>query len=233
MMESKVLIIDDDIELCSLLKKCISGTGMEADTAHTGAKGMALFEQGAYCLVVLDVMLPDINGFSLLEQIREADNIPILMLTAKNEEADKVRGLGLGADDYLTKPFGLKEFLARVNSLIRRSTILNASRPAGKSRLSFQGIIIDNESRMVKVNNRDVTLTAKEFDLLYFLAENQGRIFTKQQLYNQVWNDEYAYDDSNIMSFISKLRKKIEHTASGPEYIQTVRGVGYRFNQEV
>lgn len=232
MIDYKILVIDDDIELCNLLKKCLSSAGLPSTIANTGANGMSVFEQGAYCLVVLDVMLPDINGFSLLEQIRNRDNVPILMLTAKNEEEDKVKGLGLGADDYLTKPFGIKEFLARVNSLIRRNTILNDKMPDYDSELCFKDISIDSRNRTVVVKNQNVKLTAREFDLLHFLAVNRGKIFTKQQLYNQVWNDEYAYDDSNIMSFISKLRKKIEVAPDSPEYIQTVRGVGYRFSQE-
>jgi DNA-binding response OmpR family regulator len=233
MTEHKVLIIDDDVELCNLLEKCLSTSGLTASAANTGAQGLSLFNRGTYCLVVLDVMLPDISGFSLIEQIRRCGNVPILMLTAKNEEDDKVRGLGLGADDYLTKPFGIREFLARVNSLIRRNTVLNYDAPSDKNEIRFTGITIDSRNRAVIVNYKDVKLTAKEFDLLYFLAVNRGRIFTKQQLYNQVWNDEYAFDDSNIMSFISKLRKKLESAPNSPEYIQTVRGVGYRFNREL
>lgn len=231
-MKNEILVIDDDIELCSLLKKCLSSEGFSSNIANTGANGMSVFKKGAYCLVVLDVMLPDINGFSLLEQIRSCDNVPILMLTAKNEEEDKVKGLGLGADDYLTKPFGIKEFLARINSLIRRNTVLKYGLPGNESEMRFNGITINSRNRAVIANNQEVKLTAKEFDLLHFLAVNRGKIFTKQQLYNQVWNDEYAYGDNNIMSFISKLRKKIEVTPDSPEYIQTVRGVGYRFNQE-
>lgn len=233
MIEHKILIIDDDVELCNLLEKCLSSDGMTTSIANTGAKGLSLFSQGAYCLVVLDVMLPDISGFSIIEEIRNSNNVPVLMLTAKNEEEDKVKGLGLGADDYLTKPFGIKEFLARVNSLIRRNTVLKYGLPGNESEMRFNGITIDSRNRAVIVNNQEVKLTAKEFDLLHFLAVNRGKIFTKQQLYNQVWNDEYAYGDNNIMSFISKLRKKIEVAPDSPEYIQTVRGVGYRFSQEV
>ncbi len=232
MIENKVLIVDDDIELCSLLERCLSSAGLASVLANTGASGISAFKQEEYCLVVLDVMLPDVNGFSLLEQIRSRNNVPILMLTAKNEEEDKVKGLLLGADDYLTKPFGIKEFLARVNSLIRRNTVLNYGVPGDKSEMHVNGITIDSRNRTVIINNHEVSLTAKEFDLLHFLAANRGRIFTKQQLYNQVWNDEYSYDDSNIMSFISKLRKKMEVAPNSPVFIQTVRGVGYRFNQE-
>lgn len=233
MTEYKVLIIDDDVELCNLLERCLLNTGMVVTKAHAGARGMSLFQGATFCLVVLDVMLPDINGFSLLEQIRSESTVPILMLTAKNEEDDKVNGLRLGADDYLTKPFGIREFLARVDSLIRRNTMLNYGVNLQNGKLCFDGIVINGTNRTVCVNSNFVELTAKEFDLLYFLAENKGKIFTKRQLYNNVWHDEYSFDDSNIMSFISKLRRKIEMCPETPKYIQTVRGVGYRFNQGV
>lgn len=171
-------------------------------------KGIKLFNNNEYKLIVLDIMLPDINGLSLLSKIRNKSNIPILMLTAKNTEEDKVLGLRLGADDYLTKPFGINEFLARIESLIRRYTTFNDNFHNKKNFLQFKNLTIDFENRTVLIDNNLVILTAKEFDLLYFLASNQGKIYTKKQLYNQVWNDEYAFDDNNIMSFISKLRKK-------------------------
>ncbi|MCM3033030.1 response regulator transcription factor [Niallia sp. MER 6] len=231
MTTHKALIIDDDTELCKLLQNCLATAGTEADVAHTASNGISLFLNGHYHVAILDVMLPDINGFSLLEQIRQNSNIPILMLTAKGDETDKVKGLQLGADDYLTKPFGIREFLARIESLIRRNTILNAhDSKALNSKLTFPTITFDADNRSVFIDSEFVKLTAKEFDLLYFLACNKGRIFTKSQLYNQVWHDEYAFDDNNIMSFISKLRKKIENPAKGLLFIETIRGVGYRFN---
>ena len=158
-------------------------------------------------------------------------NIPVLMLTAKSSEEDKVFGLRLGADDYLTKPFGINELLARVNSLIRRYTTLNPF-TADIDSISLKDMVIDKLNRTVTVKDIPVLLTGKEFDLLLFLASNKGRVFTKKQIYSQVWEEEYAFDDSNIMSFISKLRKKIEPDPDHPFYILTVRGVGYRFNKE-
>jgi DNA-binding response OmpR family regulator len=153
------------------------------------------------------------------------------MLTAKGEEIDKVTGLRLGADDYLTKPFSINELMARVQSLIRRYTTFNQT--ATPDILSFKGLLIDKGDRTVKSDGDSVELTGKEFDLLLFLASSKGRVFTKKQIYTQVWNDEYAFDDNNIMSFISKLRKKIEPDPESPIYILTVRGVGYRFSGEV
>ena len=185
----------------------------------------------SYSLIILDVMLPDIDGFQILQKIRDTSNIPVLMLTAKSSEEDKVFGLRLGADDYLTKPFGINELLARVNSLIRRYTTLNPF-TADIDSISLKDMVIDKLNRTVTVKDIPVLLTGKEFDLLLFLASNKGRVFTKKQIYSQVWEEEYAFDDSNIMSFISKLRKKIEPDPDHPFYILTVRGVGYRFNKE-
>ena len=230
---NKVLIIDDDKELCALMKKCIEQEKLSAVTVYNGIEGVRLIDENkdSYSLIILDVMLPDIDGFQILQKIRDTSNIPVLMLTAKSSEEDKVFGLRLGADDYLTKPFGINELLARVNSLIRRYTTLNPF-TADIDSISLKDMVIDKLNRTVTVKDIPVLLTGKEFDLLLFLASNKGRAFTKKQIYSQVWEEEYAFDDSNIMSFISKLRKKIEPDPDHPFYILTVRGVGYRFNKE-
>ena len=207
---NKVLIIDDDKELCALMKKCIEQEKLSAVTVYNGIEGVRLIDENkdSYSLIILDVMLPDIDGFQILQKIRDTSNIPVLMLTAKSSEEDKVFGLRLGADDYLTKPFGINELLARVNSLIRRYTTLNPF-TADIDSISLKDMVIDKLNRTVTVKDIPVLLTGKEFDLLLFLASNKGRVFTKKQIYSQVWEEEYAFDDSNIMSFISKLRKKI------------------------
>ena len=230
---NKVLIIDDDKELCALMKKCIEQEKLSAVTVYNGIEGVRLIDENkdSYSLIILDVMLPDIDGFQILQKIRDTSNIPVLMLTAKSSEEDKVFGLRLGADDYLTKPFGINELLARVNSLIRRYTTLNPF-TADIDSISLKDMVIGKLNRTVTVKDIPVLLTGKEFDLLLFLASNKGRVFTKKQIYSQVWEEEYAFDDSNIMSFISKLRKKIEPDPDHPFYILTVRGVGYRFNKE-
>ena len=230
---NKVLIIDDDKELCALMKKCIEQEKLSAVTVYNGIEGVRLIDENkdSYSLIILDVMLPDIDGFQILQKIRDKSNIPVLMLTAKSSEEDKVFGLRLGADDYLTKPFGINELLARVNSLIRRYTTLNPF-TADIDSISLKDMVIDKLNRTVTVKDIPVLLTGKEFDLLLCLASNKGRVFTKKQIYSQVWEEEYAFDDSNIMSFISKLRKKIEPDPDHPFYILTVRGVGYRFNKE-
>ena len=229
-----VLIIDDDKELCKLMKKCVDQENLSAVVAHGGLEGLQMLEENkdACSLIILDVMMPDLDGFQVLQKIRGKSNVPVLMLTAKSDEEDKVSGLRLGADDYLTKPFSINELMARVNSLIRRYTTLNPVVGSEAATMLLKDMVIDKTSRTVTVKNMPIELTGKEFDLLLFLASNKGRVFTKKQIYTQVWEEEYAFDDSNIMSFISKLRKKIEPNPEQPFYIQTVRGVGYRFNKE-
>ncbi len=231
---NKVLIIDDDNELCALMKKCVEQENLSALIAPRGITGLRLADENKdnLSLIILDVMMPDLDGFQVLQKIRETSNVPVLMLTAKSDEQDKVSGLRLGADDYLTKPFSINELMARVNSLIRRYTTLNQMAGTESECMALKEMVIDKINRTVSVRNIPVELTGKEFDLLLFLATSKGRVFTKKQIYTQVWEEDYAFDDSNIMSFISKLRKKIEPDPEHPFYIQTVRGVGYRFNKE-
>lgn len=185
-----------------------------------------------YQLVILDVMMPGMDGFETLEKIRAENSLPILMFTSKNDSASKVRGLRAGADDYLTKPFDMDELIARIVSLIRRYTCFN--QPDGTpQQLHFDGLEIDLESRSITTINGIYELPPKEFDLLLFCAKNQGKILTKQRIYEEVWGEEYFYDDSNIMAIISRLRKKLEENPGSPKYIQTIKGIGYRFNKEV
>lgn len=230
------MIIDDDKELCALMKKCIEQENMSAMIVYDGIEGLRLIDKNkndsSLSLIILDVMMPGMDGFQVLKKIREVSNIPVLMLTAKSNEEDKVSGLRLGADDYLTKPFSINELMARVNSLVRRYKTLNPAFTEDTNCIILRDMTIDQENRTVSVHAVPVDLTSTEFDLLLFFASNKGRIFTKKQIYMQVWKDAYAFDDSNIMSFISKLRKKIEPDSDKPFYIQTVRGVGYRFNKE-
>ena len=231
---NKVIIIDDDKELCTLMKKCVEQENLTAIIANGGIEGLQMLEENknVCSLIILDIMMPDLDGFQVLQQVRQTSNVPVLMLTAKSGEEDKVSGLRMGADDYLTKPFSINELMARVNSLIRRYTLLNPTSSTETDCMVFQGMTIDNLNRLVFMNDVQVELTGKEFDLLSFLAANKGKVFTKKQIYTHVWEEEYAFDDSNIMSFISKLRKKIEPDPEHPFYILTVRGVGYRFNRE-
>ena len=229
---NKVLIIDDDKELCTLIKRSIQSERIDADFCNTGKEGLRKLKGTEYQLVILDVMMPGMDGFETLEEIRKESSLPILMFTSKNDSVSKVRGLRMGADDYLTKPFDMDELIARIVSLIRRYTRFNQQDKA-LQQLAFDGLIIDLENRSAATENGTFELPPKEFDLLLFCAKNQGKILTKQQIYEEVWGKEYFYDDSNIMAIISRLRRKLEINPTSPKYIQTIKGFGYRFNREV
>lgn len=229
---NKVLIIDDDKELCTLIKRSVLSENIEADICNTGKEGLKKLKEKEYQLVILDVMMPGMDGFETLEEIRKGNSLPILMFTSKNDSASKVRGLRAGADDYLTKPFDMDELIARIVSLIRRYTRFNG-KDGTPQQLDFDGLKIDLENRSITTVNGTFELPPKEFDLLLFCAKNQGKILTKQRIYEEVWGEEYFYDDSNIMAIISRLRKKIEANPGSPKYIQTIKGIGYRFNKEV
>ena len=229
---NNILIIDDDKELCTLIKRSVLSEDIEADFCITGKEGLKQLKEKTYQLVILDVMMPGMDGFETLEQIRTESSLPILMFTSKNDSASKVRGLRAGADDYLTKPFDMDELIARIVSLIRRYTRFNGQ-DLTTQQLHFDGLDIDLESRSIVTINGTFELPPKEFDLLLFFAKNQGKILIKQRIYEEVWGEEYCYDDSNIMAIISRLRKKLEENSGSPKYIQTIKGVGYRFNKEV
>ncbi len=228
-MRQRILIIDDDMDLCRLLRDNLMQEGYEVTVCHDGVTGATKARDAEYQLIILDIMLPRQNGYEVLAQIREKSVVPILMLTAKDSEGDKVSGLRMGADDYLTKPFANSELLARVSSLLRRYTVFNAGVP-GNRVITAGSLSIDTAGREVRRGNRMIDLTAKEFDLLLFLAQNPGQVFTKKQIYHAVWNEEYAYDDNNIMVHIRRLRKKLEDNPEKPEIILTVWGVGYKFD---
>ena len=227
---NKILIIDDDKELCALIRQSILTENIDADCCCRGSDGLNKLRANEYQLVILDVMMPGMDGFETLEQIRAESSLPVLMFTSKDDSISKVRGLRAGADDYLTKPFDMDELSARIISLIRRYTRFNKDEVQV---LTFDGLTIDPDNRCVLSEKGTYELPPKEFDLLLFLARNQGKILTKQRIYEEVWGEAYVYDDSNIMAIISRLRKKIEENPGSPRYIQTVKGIGYRFNKEV
>ena len=228
---NRILIIDDDRELCALIKRSVQTENIAADFCNTGKEGLQKLKEQEYQLVILDVMMPGMDGFETLEEIRKEHSLPILMFTSKNDSISKVRGLRAGADDYLTKPFDMDELIARIVSLIRRYTRFNQQEEI--QQLTFDGLKIDIDNRCITTENGMFELPPKEFDLLLFCAKNQGKILTKQQIYESVWGEEYVYDDSNIMAIISRLRKKLEENPGKPKYIQTIKGIGYRFNKEV
>ena len=229
---NRILIIDDDKELCVLIKRSVLSEDIEADFCNTGKEGLQKLKEKEYQLVILDVMMPGMDGFETMKEIRKESSLPILMFTSKNDNASKVCGLRAGADDYLTKPFDMDELIARIISLIRRYTRFNQS-DGMTQKLEFDGLHIDIENRSITTENGTFELPPKEFDLLLYCAKHQGKILTKQQIYEEVWGEEYFYDDSNIMAIISRLRKKLEVDSGNPKYIQTIKGIGYRFNKEV
>ena len=233
MNEYLVLVVEDDKPIRNLITTTLKMNDYRFITAVRGNEAIMLSASHKPDIIILDLGLPDIDGVEVIEHIRTWSDVPIIIVSARSEERDKITALDKGADDYLTKPFGINELMARVNSLIRRYTTLNPVTGNEAATMLLKDMVIDKVNRTVTVQNISVELTGKEFDLLLVLASNKGRVFTKKQLYTQVWTEEYDFDDNNIMAFISKLRKKIEPNPEQPFYIQTVRGVGYRFNKEV
>lgn len=230
-MNRKILVIDDDKALCELLRQCLGNEGYEVACLYSGRDAALYLKNNAVDLVILDVMLPETDGFTVLRQVRSFSSIPVLMLSAQGEEMSKVLGLRTGADDYLTKPFGLSELAARVETLLRRCQT-TVPLQEGKKLLCFNQLQIDREKCLVTLNDEPVPLTSKEYKLLCFLAENPQRVFTKKQIYSHVWDEDFLYDDNTIMALISRLRKKLEAGADTPPFIQTVWGIGYKFNGE-
>ena len=228
-----ILIIEDEEQLCRSMAEGLRMDGYETDTCFDGEEGLELCMTENYDLILLDLNLPGIDGLDILRQFRETNSsTPVLILSARGQIEDKVEGLDLGANDYLTKPFDMDELIARIVSLIRRYTRFNGQ-DGTPQQLDFDGLKIDLENRSITTVNGTFELPPKEFDLLLFCAKNQGKILTKQQIYEEVWREEYFYDDSNIMAIISRLRKKLEVNPGSPKYIQTIKGIGYRFNKEV
>lgn len=233
-MKAEILVIDDDEDLRRLLKRCLENEGYHADTAEDGIEGLHKIRSNAYDLIILDIMLPKMNGMAVLEALRKESIVPVILLSAREQEMDIVDGLRSGADDYITKPFRLSEIVARVESILRRCEMMEQTRqkmegPPEDAVQVFGELQIDRTGSCVKKGGREILLTGKEFELLCFLSERPGQIYSKRQIYQNVWHEEYVFDDDAIMTLIRRLRMKIEEDASKPLYIQTIRGLGYRF----
>ena len=232
-MQRKVLIVEDEPDIARLVQTHLKDIGCAAEIAGNGAAAIQLFEKQRYQLVILDLMLPDTDGLTLCRRMREAvDYVPILMLTAKSTELDRVLGLEVGADDYLTKPFSVPELLARSKALFRRVDALSqAHKQTSTDEVITQGgLTIETATRRVTVEGREVELTAREFDLLLFFARHPGRVFNRVQLLDQVWGYNHDGYEHTVNSHINRLRAKIEADPSKPDYILTVWGVGYKFS---
>ncbi|NOV03858.1 response regulator transcription factor [Paenibacillus planticolens] len=224
----KILIVEDEQLIAELERDYLEVSGYKADIATDGEQGLKLGLSGEYDLIILDVMLPLINGFEVCKQVREKYQIPILMVTAKKEDIDLIRGLGLGADDYITKPFKPGELVARVKAHMARYERLIGTKE-NKEEIRIHGLLIDYGSRRVFVHEQEMNLTTKEFDLLYFLAINPNRVYSKDHLFERIWGFDAMGDSQTVTVHIRKLREKIEIDPSNSQFIETVWGAGYRF----
>lgn len=227
-MGKKVLVVDDEKLIVKGIKFSLMQDGMEVDCAYDGEEALELAKNNVYDLILLDVMLPKIDGFDVCQQIREFSDVPIVMLTAKGEDMDKILGLEYGADDYITKPFNILEVKARIKAIMRR-TGKKEEKVDESSILIKHDMKIDRESRRVFIEGEEINLTAKEFDLLEILATNPDKVYSREQLLNLVWKYEYAGDARTVDVHIRRLREKIEKTPSSPKYVFTKWGVGYYF----
>ncbi|MDI3477005.1 MAG: two-component system, OmpR family, response regulator VicR [Thermoanaerobacterium sp.] len=229
-MSSRILIIDDEKPIVDILKYNLEKNGYSTIEAYDGEEGLKLAQEKNPDLILLDVMLPKMDGFTVLRILRQTMTTPILMLTAKEEEVDKVLGLELGADDYVTKPFSMRELIARVKANLRRSGVINGE---GMSNIiSVSNLSIDLSKYKVEKNGKPIELTSREFDLLKFLVANRGLIFSREMLLEKVWGYEYFGDVRTVDVTIRRLREKIEDDPANPRYIHTKRGVGYYFSEE-
>jgi len=225
----KILIIEDEKDISRILKDYISMNGYEAVVAENGKDGLQLCQTWGPDFIVLDIMLPDMDGIDLCRQIRETNQVPILILSARGSDTDKVLGLGFGADDYMTKPFSLSELVARINAHLRRAGSLVHS-AKNDDRIHFGNVMIDKKSYSIKVEGQEVSLSAKEFELLFYLAKHKNQVFSKSQLLDAIWGFEAYGDENTITVYIRRIREKIEAIPSNPTYIKTVWGIGYKFS---
>lgn len=226
---SRILVIEDEEAIADLEKDYLELSGFEVEIQNRGDRGLQAALSGEYDLIVLDLMLPGIDGFEVCRKIREKKDIPILMVSARKDDIDKIRGLGLGADDYMTKPFSPSELVARVKAHLSRYERLVGANQHKNDIIEIRGLKIDKTARRVWVNGVEKNFTTKEFDLLTFLAENPNHVFSKEELFRRIWNMESVGDIATVTVHIKKIREKIEYNTSKPQYIETIWGVGYRF----
>ncbi|WP_226619559.1 response regulator transcription factor [Cytobacillus firmus] len=227
----RILIIEDEPSIAELERDYLELNHYVADIAATGQEGLERLKTNAYRLVLLDLMLPDMDGYEVCRKIREVSEIPIIMVTAKNEDIDMIRGLGRGADDYIAKPFNPNQLIARVKAHIARYDRLTSSGPGKDEDIRIGDLLIQPGTRKVFEGNQEKILTAKEFDLLLFMAASPNQVFSKEHLLEQVWGFDFYGDVTTVTVHIRRLREKIEKDPSEPDYIETVWGVGYRFKR--
>lgn len=231
-MESKkVLIVEDEKSISDIIKFNLNKEGFEVDTAYDGQTGLEKALSGKPDLILLDVMLPVMDGFHVCKKIRETSTVPIIMLTAKEEEVDKVLGLELGADDYITKPFGMRELIARIKANIRRIDLMSNLQDVPSNVQEFGDLTVDLNRYEVRKNGKPLELTLREFELLKYLAERENKVFSREQLLEEVWGYEYYGDIRTVDVTVRRLREKLEDDSSDPKYIMTKRGIGYYFRR--
>ena len=228
-MINKILIIEDEEAIAELEKDYLELSGFSVEIENRGDEGLKRALEGDFNLFILDLMLPGMDGFEICKQIRQEKNTPVILVSAKKDDIDKIRGLGLGADDYITKPFSPSELVARVKAHLARYERLIGSGLPENDIVEIRGIKIDKTARRVWVNGEEKNFTTKEFDLLTFLAQNPNRVFTKDELFNKIWDMESIGDIATVTVHIKKIREKIEFNTAKPQYIETIWGVGYRF----
>ena len=225
----RILIIEDEESIAELEKDYLELSGFEVEIENDGAEGLKKALGEEFDLFILDLMLPGVDGFEICRKVREVKNTPIIMVSAKKEDIDKIRGLGLGADDYITKPFSPSEMVARVKAhLARYERLIGSSMPDNEI-IEIRGLKVDKTARRVWVNGEEKNFTTKEFDLLTFLAQNPNHVYTKEELFNKIWDMESIGDIATVTVHIKKIREKIEFNTAKPQYIETIWGVGYRF----
>ena len=226
---SRILIVEDEVAIADLEKDYLELSGFEVEIENEGDKGLRRSLEEEFDLIILDLMLPGVDGFEICRQIRIHKNTPVIMVSAKKDDIDKIRGLGLGADDYMTKPFSPSELVARVKAHLARYDRLTGSAAEKNKVIEIRGLKIDTTARRVWVNGEERTFTTKEFDLLTFLASHPNHVYSKEELFREIWDMESIGDIATVTVHIKKIREKVEVDTSNPQYIETIWGVGYRF----
>ena len=226
-----ILIVEDSQEIIDLIKIYLEQEEYFIYAARDGRIAVILFEQEEIHLVILDIMLPELNGYEVIKRIRKISNVPVIILSAKNQDADKILGLNLGADDYVAKPFNPLELVARINAQIRRFYDFGGSKEKQDEKVIIGELMLDQRECKLYKKNREIDLTYMEYKLLKLFMTEPGRVFTKAQIFELVWENEYYYTDNTVVVYISKLRDKIEDDSKNPQLIKTVRGLGYRFEK--
>ncbi|MGR7909120.1 VanR-ABDEGLN family response regulator transcription factor [Lysinibacillus capsici] len=226
-MQLNILVVDDEKEIADLIELYLKNENYHVFKFYTAQEALACIEHEKVDLAVLDIMMPDIDGFTILRKIRETLNFPVIMLTAKEEEIDKINGFSLGADDYITKPFRPLELVARVKAQIRRFTFYNQGSKQQEDIIDFAGLVINKNTRQVFLNERPISLTPTEFAILWYLCANRGTVISSEQLFQEIWGEKYFSSNNTVMVHIRHLREKMKDAAENPKYIRTVWGVGY------